>query len=316
MATESSHESVKIVRFDWATKSLLRNKANFEILEGFLQSLLGEKLEIIEILESEGNAEAESAKFNRVDLLAKDSQGRRVLVEIQNERESDYIERMLFGTSKLVVESIESGQPYRDIPKVISIHILYFNLGQGTDYVYSGTTELRGVHTDEPLVVSERFTKPSGEVGFQPKDIWPEYYVINVERFNKMDEEDLEMLDQWVYLFKESEVRGDFDAPGMASAREKLAYLKMSEEEKRKYNRFMEDVVRELDIMETAHREGLEEGREEGREEGEKIGVEKGRQEGHREILTRLSEKGNSNAEISELTGISEAEVRQILEQG
>ncbi len=177
MPAKTSQPNVKIVRFDWATKSLLRDKANFGILEGFLQSLLDEKLEIVEILESEGNAESEQAKYNRVDLLAKDSQGRRVLVEIQNERESDYIERMLFGCSKLVVESIGIGQAYRDIPKVISIHILYFNLGQGTDYVYSGTTELRGVHTDEPLLVSERFTKPDGTHGYQPQDVWPEYHV-------------------------------------------------------------------------------------------------------------------------------------------
>ncbi len=308
MAAKTSQPTVKIVRFDWATKSLLRDKANFEILEGFLQSLLDEKLEIVEILESEGNAESEQAKFNRVDLLAKDSRGRRVLVEIQNERESDYIERMLFGTSKLVVESIGIGQAYRDIPKVISIHILYFNLGQGTDYVYSGTTELRGVHTDEPLLVSERFTKPDGTHLYKPKDVWPEYHVINVERFKKMDEEDLEMLDQWVYLFKQSEVRGDFDAPGMASAREKLAYLKMGEDEKQRYQRFVENVRRELDIMSTAHQEGLEEGLE----KGEQIGLEKG----ERAILLKLRESGKTDAEISELTGIPKKEVVRLLADG
>ena len=258
--SDSSGTSVKIVHFDWAMKALLRDKTNFAILEGFLHSLLDEPVTIEQILESESNADSANARFNRVDLLVRDSEGRHIIVEVQNERESDYIERMLFGTSKLVVDSIDRGEAYGHIPKVISIHILYFNLGQGSDYIFSGTTELRGVHTDEPLLVSERFIDEAGKARFRRRDVFPEYYVINVERFNKMDEEDLEMLDQWVYLFKQSEVRGDFDAPGMETARERLAYLKMDERQRKAYDRHMDNFVREMDIMETAHNEGREEG--------------------------------------------------------
>ena len=43
------------VRFDWATKRLLRQKSNFVILEGFLSTLLGERIKIDRMLESEGN---------------------------------------------------------------------------------------------------------------------------------------------------------------------------------------------------------------------------------------------------------------------
>ena len=45
----------KYVRFDWAIKRLLRQKANFDVLEGFLTVFLGEKVTILEILESESN---------------------------------------------------------------------------------------------------------------------------------------------------------------------------------------------------------------------------------------------------------------------
>ena len=58
----------KYIRFDWAIKRLLRNKANFGVLEGFLTVLLGENIHIIEILESEGNQQREDDKFNRVDI--------------------------------------------------------------------------------------------------------------------------------------------------------------------------------------------------------------------------------------------------------
>ena len=56
------------IRFDWAIKRLLRQKANFGVLEGFLSVLLDEKVEIIELLESESNQLAIDDKFNRVDI--------------------------------------------------------------------------------------------------------------------------------------------------------------------------------------------------------------------------------------------------------
>jgi hypothetical protein len=47
----------KLISFDWAMKKLLRSKANFEILEGFLNELLKDNIKILEILESESNKE-------------------------------------------------------------------------------------------------------------------------------------------------------------------------------------------------------------------------------------------------------------------
>jgi hypothetical protein len=47
----------KLIAFDWAIKRLLRSKANFGILEGFLSELLKEDIIILDVLESEGNKE-------------------------------------------------------------------------------------------------------------------------------------------------------------------------------------------------------------------------------------------------------------------
>ena len=54
----------KLVSFDWAVKKLLRSKANFEVLEGFLSELLFDDIKIIEVLESETNQDSEADKFN------------------------------------------------------------------------------------------------------------------------------------------------------------------------------------------------------------------------------------------------------------
>ena len=66
----------KYIRFDWAVKRLLRQKANFGVLEGFLTVLLGENVKIIEILESESNQQTIDDKFNRVDIKARNSKER------------------------------------------------------------------------------------------------------------------------------------------------------------------------------------------------------------------------------------------------
>ena len=133
------------IRFDWAMKRLLRNKANFGVLEGLLTTLLDEKITISQLLESESNQEDEFDKYNRVDLLALDSKGELILIEVQNNNEYAYFQRMLFGVSKLVTEYINRGEGYENVRKVYSVNIVYFSLGHGKDIVYHGKTEFRGI---------------------------------------------------------------------------------------------------------------------------------------------------------------------------
>ena len=121
----------RLISFDWAMKKLLRSKANFEILEGFLSELLKDDIRILEVLESEGNKENRRDKFNRVDLKVKDQKNEIIIIEVQYEREFDYLQRILYGTSKVVTEHLGESDPYSKVVKVISVNILYFDLGQG-----------------------------------------------------------------------------------------------------------------------------------------------------------------------------------------
>ena len=127
----------KYIRFDWAIKRLLRQKANFDVLEGFLTVFIGEPIHIVEILESESNQTQEYDKYNRVDIKAKNSKGEIILIEVQNSREADYLERILYGVAKAITEHLALGHPYREVKKVYSISIIYFDLGKGTDYLLS-----------------------------------------------------------------------------------------------------------------------------------------------------------------------------------
>ena len=215
----------RIIRFDWAIKTVLRDKANFDVLEGFLSALLEEDIRVVSILESETNSEEEQQKFNRVDLLVKDSQDHRIIIEIQNQQEADYLERLLFGTSKVIVENHKLGEPYDQIKKVISISILYFNLGLGEDYVYRGTTEFRGVNTNDILKVRQNIKGSDGFNRLQAKkDIFPEYYLIRVESFRDAINADL---DEWIYMLKHESIKPEFKSKNIHLAGKKLDLMKI-----------------------------------------------------------------------------------------
>jgi len=254
----------KLVRFDWAMKYILRNKANFDVLEAFLSNLLKEEIKVISILESESNQDAENRKFNRVDLKCEDSKGRQIIIEIQNRREVDYLQRLLWGTSKAVIEGFKLGSKYGEVSKVVSISILYHtmrvNEKENTDFIYYGTTELVGVHTKKPLVLHEAISKGQKVATVTSKDVFPEYYMIYVEKFEDMIND---AIDEWVYFFKYGEIREDFKSPGIMLVAKKLDYLMMSESERRAYDVYLAYLGQELGILDSAKEEGREEGRDE-----------------------------------------------------
>ena len=116
------------ISFDWALKKLLRQKANFGILEGFLSVLLKEDIKIKSIKHPEANKGEEVLKFNRVDILIEDEQQRLVAVELQYNRKIDYFYRILFATSQVSTDHIKKGYDYSVIKKVYNINLLYFEL--------------------------------------------------------------------------------------------------------------------------------------------------------------------------------------------
>lgn len=236
----------KLVRFDWAMKRLLRNKANFDILEGFLSELLHDNFKIVQILESEGNKETENNKFNRVDMLVENKMGELVIVEIQNTREADYFQRMLYGNAKVIVEHIAEGQPYSKVKKVYSVNIVYFDLGQGDDYVYHGTTTFLGIHSNHKLELSERQKELFKRTSVS--DLYPEYYVIKTNRFNEIARD---RLDEWIYFLKTAEIRDEFTAKGLKAASQKLDILKLEPAERKEYDRFLEAQRSDASFVET-----------------------------------------------------------------
>ncbi len=229
--------SKKLIRFDWAIKRLLRNKANFVVLEGFLSEVLFDEIRIKNIIESESNQEDAEDKYNRVDILTENSKNELIIVEIQNSYEIDFFHRMNFGVSKSISENLQLGQKYSEIKKVISISIVYFDLGQGQDYVYKGKTDFRGLHQNDLLGLSDK-----QKTTFQKdnvSDIFPEFYLLKVNQFNDNAKD---TLDEWIYFLKNSEVKDSFKAKGLKEAGEVLDIMRLAKEDKYGYNRYLDSL--------------------------------------------------------------------------
>ncbi|MDR1380061.1 MAG: Rpn family recombination-promoting nuclease/putative transposase [Tannerella sp.] len=303
-------EKSNYIRFDWAIKRLLRQKANFVVLEGFLSSLLNETVRIERILESEGNKNTEDDKFNRVDMLAEDSHGDLIIIEVQNNRELDYFHRMLYGTSKAVTEYMKEGESFARVKKLYSINIVYFDLGQGEDYVYHGRTEFRGIHCNDILKLSASQQKQfrGTEVG----DLYPEYYVLRVEDFDKAAKNPL---DEWMSFLKTSQIPEDAQAPGLAEARERLQLERMNREERASYNAHTEALRYQRSVIQTSLIEGEAKGRAEGEAKGRAEGEAKGRAEEKAEIVKRSNKAGLTMETIADITGLTIEEINAVLKR-
>ena len=301
------------IRFDWAMKRLLRNKANYVVLEGFLSSLLGKKFKIHRFLESESNQEDEDDKYNRVDILAESEDGQLCIIEVQNSREQTYFHRMLYGVSKAITEYIGLGKPYEAVRKVYSINIVYFELGQGKDYVYHGKTEFVGEHEPHDTLKlsirqNEKFfgiKDDNLELRKSPGDLFPEYYILRVNDFDKVA---TTPLDEWIEFLKTGSISSKATAAGLPEARERLRVDSLSQKDKQAYFRHLEAVRHMKSLFDTSRDEGYQDGLTEGIIKGEA----KGRVEEKKEIALNLLAYNTPIDIIAKSTGLSIEEIKKL----
>ena len=171
----------RYIRFDWAIKRLLRQKANFGVLEGFLtvfswredyhRGAAGEA-RVINCHEDD--------KFNRVYAKALNDKGEIIIVKIQNIRKLYYLEQVLYGVAKTITE--------------------YISLGE--DYLYHGQNHFIGVHTKDQLVVNTK--ERNAIVSRLPSEIFPEYILIRVNEFDKVA---VTPLEEWMNYLKDRTIR-------------------------------------------------------------------------------------------------------------
>ena len=252
----------KCIRFDWALKDMLRQKANFDILESFLSSLLKENITI----DSLGDAE------KPLCLMGRDSQGQQIIIQLQTRREGDYLKRHGRETSQARADNDA---------RLITVDIVYFPISDHHDYVYRGKMEFRGLHT---LNVVQLNDKKLGAV-------FPEWYVIDVARF---DDSIREELDEWLYYIKHGEIRSEFTSPGIVLASQRLDPLAMNPVERKSYESYLEYLALEQEILSRGMAEGWAEGWAQGWAEGRAAGRAEAQAEVKAEVRSEVRSESDA----------------------
>jgi hypothetical protein len=159
--------------------------------------LLFTDITILEVLESESNQELENSKSNRVDIKVTDSEKRILIIEIQYSRELDYLQRILFASSKVISEHLPKGAAIRksakSFPLIFCISILakamiIFITAQPILSAYTIKLNYNSVRNKNAYIKSEKIA-----------DIYPEYYLIEIRNFNDIAKD---TLDEWIYFLK------------------------------------------------------------------------------------------------------------------
>lgn len=299
----------KCIRFGWAIKRLLRQKANFDVLEGFLTVFIGEPIKIIEILESEGNQESADDKFNRVDIKAKNSKGEIIIVEVQNTTKLYYLERILYGVAKAITEHMKLGESYKEVKKVYSISILYFDLGKGADYLYIGQNNFIGVHTKDQLMITAK--EKGALVKRTPAEVFPEYILVRVNEFNKVAKTPIE---EWIDYLKNGIIKEDTQTPGLQEARKKLQYYSMNNAERHAYDEHINAIMIQNDVLENAQLEGWTQGHALGIEQGVKQGLKQGIEQGKADLIKTMINNGASIEQIVQFTNLSTETIKAFID--
>jgi predicted transposase/invertase (TIGR01784 family) len=283
-----------LISFDYAIKYLLKDKGDYDIVEGFISALLKSQgygpVKIHALMDTESNKEAFHLKKSLADLVVEDTEGQKYIVEIERAYTEKVIHKACFNSSRLIVDSISTGLDFTTIRKVFHVSLLYFHPVYMDHPLAHGKTIFKTLGTKDPIELN--LNSPKGEVF--DLNILPEYFIISVPLFDNVIRQEI---DEWLYVMKNSETQENFKSPYMKKVAERLNIVKMNDAERTAYYRYMKEAVSETEHLQAAENRGRAEGRA----------------EGMAEMVRNMLSRGASPETIAHLTGLTLEEIKSFL---
>ncbi|MDR0804415.1 MAG: Rpn family recombination-promoting nuclease/putative transposase [Oscillospiraceae bacterium] len=287
------HKSLLPPKSDFVFKRIFGDVRNTDILADFLQSVLTIPVEDyleVSVVDPNFTKDYEDDKLGILDVKVRTKSGRTIDVEIQQWAFKNIEERILFYTSKMLLEQIDEGDNYVKIQQVISILITNYPL-YGTDTAYHHRFKL---HDDE------------NGISFTDK---LEVHTLELTKLPSAD--DCTRLYEWLKFLK-VETREELDMIATENPtinKAKGVLLQMSEDERARmlYDQRMRY---EMDM-----RALMLDARLEGEARGEARGEIKGIAEGKAEVVQIMLRRGKSITDIADDTGLSLSVVQTLIKQ-
>lgn len=294
-----------IISFDYAIKYLLKDKGDYEIVEGFISAILKDAgysaVKIKSLIESSSNKESNILKSSVADVIVEDAEGHKYIVEIDKSYSKLFMHKACFNSSRLIVDSISKGEDYSTIKKIFHINLLYFPFDNMKTPLYHGKTIFRELDKKHPIDL--HIEDMQGKV-FDAYNVFPEYFVISIPLFDDIIKSEL---DEWLYIMKHSEVKKDFKSPYMKKVASRLNILKMSYKEQIIYHACMNKSLKDRDYIVSAE--------ERGEEKGIVKGIATGEITNSIKVARKMLAKKRSIEEIYEITELSIEKIKQLKEE-
>lgn len=270
---------------DFGFKKLFGTELNKILLIDFLNQILPEKHRIKDL----SYARNEQLGLNELDrkaifdLYCVGESGERFIVEVQKAKQNFFKDRSIYYASFPIQEQAQKGDWDYQLEPVYTVGIL--------DFIFDDHK------SDTELLHIVELKNQRCEVFYDKL----KFIYIELPKFKKEEDELETQFDKWLYVFRHLSNLQDrprklqdrifqklFEAAEIArfSPEERDAY-----EDSLKYYRDLKNVV------DTSREEGILEG------------IEKGIEKRNVEIAHKMKEKGLSNSEISEMTGLSDDEI-------
>ena len=129
-----------LVSLDYAMKYILKNKTGYSVIEDFVSAALPSSgynsVKIKTSIERESNKEAFRMKSSIADLAVEDEEGNEYLIKIDRIYRTHYLHKACFNTSRLIVDSIPSGDSFLNIKKIFHINLIFEDIDEFQDPMY------------------------------------------------------------------------------------------------------------------------------------------------------------------------------------
>lgn len=295
-------------RNDYAFKRIFGSEKNKDILIHFLNDILGftglAAIQDVEFLATIMDPEIAAKKQSIVDVLCKDSQGSRYIIEMQFTKTKGFEKRAQYYAAKAYSSQADQGDEYHNLKEIIFIAV-------ADCIIFPNKTEYRSNHTIRDENTNEH-------------DLKDFYFVfIELPKFTKTKEDQLEnIVEKWCYFFRYAAETREEDLDKIVGSD---VIIKRAYEEMNKFNWSEEELLayeqRKKRLMDeiAAFAQKFDEGVKVGEEKGILIGHEKGREEGEKQakiaVAKNLLEAGVSIDLIAKSTGLPQAEIAQLKEE-
>ena len=270
---------------DVSFRKLFGTEEHKPLLISFLNSILNlegdRRIKKVELLPKDQAPLIKETKASILDVKCTDERNIQYIVEMQNKKVPGFVKRTQFYVSHSYVTQLPSGSEYFSLKPVVFLVLANHNL-----------------FPDKEKAISYHKTLDVETLEHDLKDL--SYVFIELPKFNKKEEESETIQDKWLFFFKNW--RATKEVPTKVGEQELIeAYRSMEEYN---WNPEERDAYVKANIALTDEFDARQKEREEGREEGEK--------NKSLEIARTLLKQELAVKQISEATGLSEKELKQL----